>query len=749
MGQVVERAQLVRHRMADPQKCIGKRHTGHGGGIGHFLTGNRVMLAVVIGAGQIFKDHLESAQCQTVGIVGGHDGGIGFQRVRNGVNAGGAGQPLGGGHVEVGVDDGHVGHQLIVGQRVLDAGVLIGDDGEGGHLTAGTGRGGNGDEIGLFAHLREGVGALADIHEAHGHIHKVDLGVFIHHPHDLTGVHGRAAAQRNDAVGLEGRHLRGALLGAGQRRVGLNVIERGVLNAHGVQLIRNGLGIAVVVQEAVRHQKNLFLAQYGAQLIQRNVQAAFFQIYLLRCAEPQHVFSPLAYGLDVQQVLAADVFRNAVAAPRAAAQRQRGNRVEVVQIAQTAMRRGRVDHNAAGLHAGGKLLQTLAIRNGVQINGGGVAIAAVGDQTFGLVQRIRKIGGAVHGQHGRQLFVGKLLAQLHALHFADQDLGVLRHGHACQAGNGHRPLADDTGIQRAVDQNGFANLFLFILIQEIAAAGGKFLAHGLIHAVQHNDRLLRSTDHAVVKGLGVNDRVDGQQNVGGVGDNGGGVARADAQCRFAAGIGCLDHAGAARRQNNIRFLHQQVGHFQAGHIDPVDDTGRGACSHGGFQNHTGGGGGALLGARVRADQDAVAGLQGQQSLEDGGRGGVGGGNDRRDHTDGLGNFLSAHGRVFFNDTAGLDILIIVVNIFGRVVVFDDLILHNAHAGFSNGLLGQRQTLLVGGQGGGTENDVDLLLRIGGKDLLGGTHAGKRLLQAFHAVNDGTAAFLIHSLLLFS
>ena len=32
-------------------------------------------------------------------------------------------------------------------------------------LGTGTGRGGNGDEVGLFAHLGEGVHTLTDIHE--------------------------------------------------------------------------------------------------------------------------------------------------------------------------------------------------------------------------------------------------------------------------------------------------------------------------------------------------------------------------------------------------------------------------------------------------------------------------------------------------------------------------------------------------------------------------------------------------------
>ena len=39
-------------------------------------------------------------------------------------------RPFRGGHAVVGVDDSHVGEQRVVGERPLDAGLLVGDDGE-------------------------------------------------------------------------------------------------------------------------------------------------------------------------------------------------------------------------------------------------------------------------------------------------------------------------------------------------------------------------------------------------------------------------------------------------------------------------------------------------------------------------------------------------------------------------------------------------------------------------------------------
>ena len=41
------------------------------------------------------------------------------------IDAGGGGKALGGAHVQVRVHDGHIGHQLIVGQRIFHAGLLV------------------------------------------------------------------------------------------------------------------------------------------------------------------------------------------------------------------------------------------------------------------------------------------------------------------------------------------------------------------------------------------------------------------------------------------------------------------------------------------------------------------------------------------------------------------------------------------------------------------------------------------------
>ncbi len=137
------------------------------------------------------------------------------------------------------------------------------------------------------------------------------------------------------------------------------------------------------------------------------------------------------------------------------------------------------------------------------------------------------------------------------------------------------------------------------------------------------------------------------------------------------------------------------------------------------------------------ENDGVAGLQGDEGLEDGGRGGVGGGNNGGDEAHGLGNLLEAESLILLDDAAGLHILVGVVDVLGGVVVLDDLVLHHAHAGFLHGHLGQGDALHVGGLGGLKENAVHLLLGVGLPH--GGQTGGQRL----GGINNGGNVVVSH------
>ena len=69
------------------------------------------------------------------------------------------------------------------------------------------------------------------------------------------------------------------------------------------------------------------------------------------------------------------------------------------------------------------------------------------------------------------------------------------------------------------------------------------------------------------------------------------------------------------------------------------------------------------------------------------------------------------------------------------MVLDDLVLHDATAGVLDRELGERDALLVGSHGGLVEDLVDLLLRVGGEDLLGLTHVRELGLEGVDGIDD--------------
>ena len=117
-----------------------------------------------------------------------------------------------------------------------------------------------------------------------------------------------------------------------------------------------------------------------------------------------------------------------------------------------------------------------------------------------------------------------------------------------------------------------------------------------------------------------------------------------------------------------------------------------------------------------------------------------------DHADGLRDLLDAVGLVLLYHAAGLGVLVGVVDILGGVVVLDDLVLHNTHAGLLHGHFGQGDTLEVGGHCGGAEDLVDLLLGVGGVDLLRLTDPGEHLLERFRIVHDLVVHFCFHEMI---
>ena len=215
----------------------------------------------------------------------------------------------------------------------------------------------------------------------------------------------------------------------------------------------------------------------------------------------------------------------------------------------------------------------------------------------------------------------------------------------------------------------------------------------------------------------MDNRADSERKVGRLVDDGGGVARAHAESGSAGAVSRLDHARAARSENEIGILHEKVRLGKRGSLNPADDTLGSACFDSRVKHDLGRSDSRILGARVGADDNAVTGLKRDKRLEDGRGGGVCSGDNRTNNAHGLGDFLDTSRLIALYDAASLRILERIVDIFGSVVILDDLILNNAHTCLFNGHLGERDARTVGGESRSLEDCIDLLLSIGREDLL--------------------------------
>ena len=106
-----------------------------------------------------------------------------------GVEAGVGGQLARLGASQHRIDDGDGRGQRVIGDRVLIAGLVIGDHGERRDLGTGAGGGRDADQLGLLAQRRDLEGALTDIEELLAHVGEGDFRVLVEQPHNLGGIH--------------------------------------------------------------------------------------------------------------------------------------------------------------------------------------------------------------------------------------------------------------------------------------------------------------------------------------------------------------------------------------------------------------------------------------------------------------------------------------------------------------------------------------------------------------------------------
>ena len=170
-------------------------------------------------------------------------------------------QLLGHGLGQIRVNDGHIRSDLKVGDGVLDALLVVGDDGESRHLGGGAGSRRNGAEVCFAAQRRDA--------EHFAHLFKGDVRVLVLDPHGLCGIDGGAAAHGNDPVRLKLQHGLGTAHDGLHRRIGFDALEQLHLHAGFLQIAHGAVQKTEPLHGAAADTDHCLFAGKGLQRFQR------------------------------------------------------------------------------------------------------------------------------------------------------------------------------------------------------------------------------------------------------------------------------------------------------------------------------------------------------------------------------------------------------------------------------------------------------------------------------------------------
>ena len=206
------------------------------------------------------------------------------------------------------------------------------------------------------------------------------------------------------------------------------------------------------------------------------------------------------------------------------------------------------------------------------VDGGGVAEAVEFDHLPRLVDAVLRAVGFGNGDDGRELFAGQRFFFADFTDFGGEDAGTGRHTEAGLFGNPRCRAANDIGVEFAL-RAVFAVCFhaeavffqerFFFFVDEMDVVAFQLFHEVVVDFLVDDHRLFGGADHAVVEGFAHHDVVCGLAQVSRFFDVGGNVARANAERRFAAGIGGAHHSVTAGGEDggNAVMLHQGVGRF--------------------------------------------------------------------------------------------------------------------------------------------------------------------------------------------
>jgi len=142
----------------------------------------------------------------------------------------------------------------------------------------------------------------------------------------------------------------------------------------------------------------------------------------------------------------------------------------------------------------------------------------------------------------------------------------------------------------------------------MASTFDKFCFYFIINISNGSNRLFRSTNHTIVKGLRMDDRVNSSLDIAGAVHNNRNVSRTYTNSRISGGISSLYHARTACSKNHVYRFHQCVGQFNGRFFHPSDNAFRSSCLYCSFQNNLSSLNGTFFCTWMRADNNGISGF---------------------------------------------------------------------------------------------------------------------------------------------
>ena len=322
--------------------------------------------------------------------------------------------------------------------------------------------------------------------------------MLIKQPHAFGGIHGGSAAEGNDDIGLEAVHCSNTAHNGLHRGIRLNFREyfRMAVLCPLAEIIEYFIHIPQLHHHRIGDNERSGDIGHLFEILDRII----LKVNLGWNFKPLHIYSPLGNAFFVDQINRGYIGGGRVPSERATAQGQRRG-IGVINVADGALGRGRVGDNTSHLHL---FTVAFAQRGIIGVDDSGMAQTTKFQHLLGHRKTLFAVFDHKICQHWRKLFPGKGIIRPHILQSGQQDLGFLRDLHSGLFRNPPGGFSNHHGIHGAFLRiNHKITYFLGLFwIKKVAIVIGHDLLKLRSDLFIYNSRLLRSTDHSIIKCFG-------------------------------------------------------------------------------------------------------------------------------------------------------------------------------------------------------------------------------------------------------